>query len=122
DLSGVPSAGDKLTVVENEARAREVAAYRAEQEKLLRTTQAPTSLENMFSAAADSAVEFPLLVKADVQGSTEAIVQALNKISNDDIKVRVLHSGVGAITESDVIRSEERRVGKECRCRWSAGE
>ncbi|NRD89280.1 translation initiation factor IF-2 [Sphingopyxis sp. BSNA05] len=101
-ISGVPSAGDKLTVVENEARAREVAAYRAEQEKLKRTTQAPTSLENMFSAAANSAVEFPLLVKADVQGSTEAIVQALNKISNDDIKVRILHSGVGAITESDV--------------------
>ena len=101
-LSGVPSAGDKLTVVENESRAREVAAYRAEQEKLQRTTQAPTSLENMFSAAADQAVEFPLLVKADVQGSTQAIVQALNKISNDDIKVRILHSGVGAITESDV--------------------
>ncbi|MEP3227244.1 MAG: translation initiation factor IF-2 [Parasphingorhabdus sp.] len=101
-LSGVPSAGDILTVVENESRAREVATYRAEQEKLQRTTQAPTSLENMFSAAADSAVEFPLLVKADVQGSTEAIVQALNKISNDDIKVRILHSGVGAITESDV--------------------
>lgn len=101
-LSGVPSAGDKLTVVENESRAREVASYRAEQEKLQRTTQAPTSLENMFSAAADSAVEFPLLVKADVQGSSEAIVQALNKISNDDIKVRILHSGVGAITESDV--------------------
>ena len=56
----------------------------------------------MFSAAANSAVEFPVLVKADVQGSTEAIVQALNKISNDDIKVRILHSGVGAITESDV--------------------
>ncbi|MEH6790706.1 translation initiation factor IF-2 [Parasphingorhabdus sp.] len=101
-ISGVPSAGDKLTVVENEARAREVAAYRAEQQKLKRTTQAPTSLENMFSAAANSAVEFPVLVKADVQGSTEAIVQALNKISNDDIKVRILHSGVGAITESDV--------------------
>jgi len=101
-ISGVPSAGDKLTVVENEARAREVAAYRAEQQKLKRTTQAPTSLENMFSAAANSAMEFPVLVKADVQGSTEAIVQALNKISNDDIKVRILHSGVGAITESDV--------------------
>ncbi len=101
-ISGVPSAGDKLTVVENEGRAREVAAYRAEQEKLHRTTQAPTSLENMFSAAANSAVEFPVLVKADVQGSTEAIVQALNKLSNDDIKVRILHSGVGAITESDV--------------------
>ncbi|WP_339690953.1 translation initiation factor IF-2 [uncultured Parasphingorhabdus sp.] len=101
-ISGVPSAGDKLTVVENEGRAREVAAYRAEQNKLKRTTQVPTSLENMFSAAANSAVEFPVLVKADVQGSTEAIVQALNKISNDDIKVRILHSGVGAITESDV--------------------
>lgn len=101
-LSGIPLAGDKLTVVEDESRAREVAAYRAEQEKLQRTTQAPTSLENMFSAAADHAVEFPLLVKADVQGSTQAIVQALNKISNDDIKVRILHSGVGAITESDV--------------------
>ena len=101
-ISGVPAAGDKLTVVENEGRAREVAEYRAEQEKLKRTTQAPTSLENMFSAAADSAVEYPLVVKADVQGSTEAIVQALNKISNDDIKVRILHSGVGAITESDV--------------------
>ena len=101
-ISGVPSAGDKLTVVENEGRAREVAAYRAEQQKLKRTTQVPTSLENMFSAAANSAVEFPVLVKADVQGSTEAIVQALNKLSNDDIKVRILHSGVGAITESDV--------------------
>ncbi|VAV89767.1 Translation initiation factor 2 [hydrothermal vent metagenome] len=101
-MSGIPLAGDKLTVVEDEARAREVAAYRAEQEKLQRTTQAPTSLENMFSAAADQAMEFPLLVKADVQGSTQAIVQALNKISNDDIKVRILHSGAGAITESDV--------------------
>jgi len=101
-ISGVPSAGDKLTVVESEARAREVAEYRGEQEKMRRTTQTPTSLENMFSAKEDHAVEFPLLVKADVQGSTEAIVQALNKISNDDIKVRVLHSGVGAITESDV--------------------
>ena len=101
-LSGVPSAGDVLTVVENDARAREVAAYRAEQDKLRRTTQAPTSLENMFSAAANSAMEFPVLVKADVQGTAQAIVQALNKISNDDIKVRILHSGVGAITESDV--------------------
>ncbi len=101
-LSGVPSAGDQLAVVEDEGRAREVAEYRAEQDKLKRTTQTPTSLENMFSAAADSAMEYPLLVKADVQGSAEAIVQALNKISNDYIKVRILHSGVGAITESDV--------------------
>lgn len=101
-LSGVPSAGDTLTVVDDETRAREVAEYRQEQAKLQRTTQAPVSLENMFSAASDAAVEYPIVIKGDVQGSVEAIVNALNNISNDDIKVRVLHSGVGGITESDM--------------------
>jgi translation initiation factor IF-2 len=102
-LDGVPSAGDMLTVVENEARAREVAEYRQEQARLKRTTQAPASLDTMFSAlAADRAKEYPVVVKADVQGSAEAIVNALHKLSTDEIKVRVLHSGVGAITESDV--------------------
>jgi translation initiation factor IF-2 len=101
-LSGVPSAGDTLTVVENEARAREVAAYRQGVMDRKRTTSAPVSLENMFASKASTTMEFPLVVKADVQGSAEAIVNALNKISTDDIKVRVLHSGVGGITESDV--------------------
>lgn len=102
-LSGVPSAGDILTVVENEARAREVAAYRSEQQLKKRTTQAPTSIDNMFSAlSANRAKEYPVVVKADVQGSVEAIVNALNKLSTDEIKVRVLHSGVGGITESDM--------------------
>ncbi|WP_187335739.1 translation initiation factor IF-2 [Novosphingopyxis iocasae] len=102
-LSGVPNAGDMLTVVENEQRAREVATYRSEQARKQRTTQAPTSLENMFSAmGADAAIEYPVVVKADVQGTAQAIVQALNKISTDDIKVRILHQGVGGITESDV--------------------
>ena len=103
-IGGVPMAGDTLTVVENEARAREVAAYRQEQATAKRTTTAPTSLENMFSALAAKAavIEYPLVVRADVQGSTEAIVNALNKISTDEIKVRILSSGVGAITESDV--------------------
>jgi translation initiation factor IF-2 len=103
-LGGVPMAGDTLTVVENESRAREVAAYRHEQATARRTTAAPASLENMFSALKDkqTVLEYPIVVKADVQGSAEAIVNALNKISNDEIKVRVLHSGVGAITESDV--------------------
>ncbi|MEJ5978795.1 translation initiation factor IF-2 [Novosphingobium sp. PS1R-30] len=103
-LGGVPMSGDTLTVVENEARAREVASYRQEQATAKRTTAAPASLENMFSALKDkqTVLEYPIVVKADVQGSTEAIVNALNKISNDEIKVRVLHSGVGAITESDV--------------------
>ncbi|HZG46957.1 MAG TPA: translation initiation factor IF-2, partial [Allosphingosinicella sp.] len=101
-LSGVPSAGDTLTVVENEARAREVAAYRQGLIDRKRTTSAPVNLENMFASKASATIEFPLVIKADVQGSVEAIVSALNRISTDEIKVRVLHSGVGAITESDV--------------------
>jgi translation initiation factor IF-2 len=101
-LSAVPSAGDAFTVVENEARAREVAAYRQGVLDRKRTTAAPVSLENMFAAQKTTHIEFPLVVKADVHGSVEAIVHALNRLSTDEIKVRVLHSGVGAITESDV--------------------
>ena len=101
-LASVPSAGDQLSVVENEARAREVAAYRQGVLDRKRTTAAPLSLENMFANRASTTIEFPLVIKADVQGSTEAIVNALNRLSTDEIKVRILHSGVGAITESDV--------------------
>jgi len=101
-LGAVPSAGDQLTVVENEARAREVAAYRQSVLDKRRTTTAPVSLENMFANRASTTIEFPMVVKGDVQGSVEAIVNAVNKISTDEIRVRVLHSGVGAITESDV--------------------
>jgi translation initiation factor IF-2 len=102
-LSGVPMAGDLLQVVENEARAREVAAYRASVIQNKRTTNAPASLESMFSALKEKqAMEYPLVVKADTQGTVEAIVAAINKISTDDIKARVLHAGVGGITESDV--------------------
>ncbi|TCP33208.1 translation initiation factor IF-2 [Sphingomonas sp. BK235] len=102
-LSGTPSAGDQLQVVENEARAREVAEYRQSVLLQKRTTAAPTSLENMFSALrANAAIEYPLVVKADTQGTVEAIVASINKISTDLIKARVLHSGVGGITESDV--------------------
>ena len=104
-ISGVPMAGDTLTVVDSEARAREVASYRAEAATEKRTTTAPASLENMFSAlkAKSDVIEYPVVIKSDVQGSTEAIVNALNKLSNDEIKVKVLQSGVGAITESDVM-------------------
>ncbi|WP_129794245.1 translation initiation factor IF-2 [Sphingosinicella sp. CPCC 101087] len=103
-LSGVPSAGDVLTVVENEARAREVAAYRQGVLDRKRTTSAPASFDTMFSALKEKqAIEFPLVIKGDVQGSVEAIVNAVNKISNEDIRARVLHAGVGGITESDVV-------------------
>lgn len=103
-IGGVPMAGDTLTVVESEARAREVATFRQEKATAKRTTLAPASLENMFSAlsAKQTVIEYPVVIKADVQGSTEAIVNALNRLSNDEIKVKVLSSGVGAITESDV--------------------
>ncbi|WP_375246843.1 translation initiation factor IF-2 [Qipengyuania pacifica] len=101
-LGGVPSAGDVLTVVENEQRAREVAEYRQEKATEKRTALAPTSFDTMFNNLAANVIEFPVLVKADVQGSVEAITSALHNLSNDEIKVRVLHAGVGAITESDV--------------------
>ncbi len=102
-LGGVPSAGDTLTVVENEQRAREVAKYRQEQANEKRTTLAPTNFDTMFNNLASNVIEYPVVVKADVQGSVEAIVNALHAISNDEIKVRVLNAGVGAITESDVM-------------------
>jgi translation initiation factor IF-2 len=101
-LSVVPSAGDPFTVVENEARAREVADYRQSVLDKRRTTSAPVTLENMFANHASTIKELPLVIKADVHGSVEAIVHALNRLSTDEIRVRVLHSGVGAITESDV--------------------
>src|SRR5688500_16516046 len=101
-LSSVPSAGDPFSVVENDARAREVAAYRQGILDRKRTTNAPISRENMFVSKADQAVEYPLVVKADVQGSAEAIVTAVDRISNEESKVRVRHAGVGGITESDV--------------------
>jgi len=103
-IGGVPMAGDTLTVVENEARAREVATYREEMAQAKRTTSPQASIETMFSAlkAKEAVIEYPVVIKADVQGSTEAIVNALNRLSTDEIRVRVLASGVGAITEGDV--------------------
>ena len=104
-LNGTPAAGDVLNVTETEAQAREIAEYREKAAKDKRAAAgAATTLEQlMANAKADEDVsELPILVKADVQGSAEAIVQAMEKIGNDEVRVRVLHSGVGAITETDV--------------------
>ncbi|MBK5926641.1 translation initiation factor IF-2 [Rhodobaculum claviforme] len=104
-LQGTPEAGDVLNVVENEAQAREIAEYRQEAARDKRAAVgAATTLEQMLAKAkADEKVaELAVVVKADVQGSAEAIVQALEKVGNDEVRVRVLHSGVGAITESDI--------------------
>ncbi|MEP3442534.1 MAG: translation initiation factor IF-2 [Sulfitobacter sp.] len=104
-LNGTPEAGDVLNVTDTEAQAREIAEYRAQAAKDKRAAAgAATTLEQlMANAKADEDVsELPILVKADVQGSAEAIVQAMEKIGNEEVRVRVLHSGVGAITETDV--------------------
>ncbi len=108
-LNGTPQAGDVLNVVETEAQAREIADYREKVTKDKRAAAgAATTLEQLMAKAkADKSVaELPVLVKADVQGSAEAIVQALEKVGNDEVRVRVLHSGVGAITDTDVALAE----------------
>ena len=104
-LNGTPEAGDVLNVVATEAQAREIAAYREQAAKDKRAAAgAATTLEQLMAKAKadESVAELPILVKADVQGSAEAIVQAMEKIGNEEVRVRVLHSGVGAITESDI--------------------
>jgi translation initiation factor IF-2 len=104
-LNGTPEAGDVLNVVDNEGRAREIADYRARLAREKRAAQgATTTLDQLLAKAkADEKLkELPIVVKADVQGSAEAIIQAMEKIGNEEVRVRVLHSGVGAITESDV--------------------
>lgn len=108
-LNGSPEAGDVLNVVPDEARAREIAEYRAQVTKDQKASAgAAVSLDQLLAnAKADESVsELPILLKADVQGSAEAIVQACEKIGNDEVRVKVLHSGVGAITESDVTLAE----------------
>ncbi|WP_424930121.1 translation initiation factor IF-2 [Amaricoccus tamworthensis] len=108
-LNGTPEAGDVLNVVENEAKAREISSYRERIAKDKRAAAgSATTLDQLLAKAkADEDVqELPIVVKSDVQGSAEAIVQALEKISTDEIRVRVLHSGVGAVTESDVTLAE----------------
>ena len=108
-LNGTPGAGDVLNVVETEAQAREIAEYREKAAKDKRAAAgAATTLDQMMAKAKEDqgVSELPLLVKADVQGSAEAIVQAMEKIGNDEVRVRILHSGVGAITESDITLAE----------------
>jgi translation initiation factor IF-2 len=104
-LNGTPEAGDVLNVVDTEAQAREIADYRIDLAKEKRAAAgAATTLEQLMARAKENQnlTEMPILVKADVQGSAEAIVQAMEKIGNDEVRVRVLHYGVGAITDTDV--------------------
>ena len=104
-LEGVPEPGDDLVVVENETRAREIADYRQRKRREREAAGAgrSNSLEQMMAKIKDSgADELPVLIKADVQGSAEAISSSLDKLGTDEVRARIVHSGVGAINESDV--------------------
>jgi translation initiation factor IF-2 len=102
-LSQAPEAGDTYSVVENEKTARDIAEYRERRIREQAVITSTRSVENLFGAAAGTnAKELPVIIKGDVQGSVEAIAGSLAKYSGDEVAVRVLHSGVGAITESDI--------------------
>jgi translation initiation factor IF-2 len=109
-FNGPPEAGDRLAVVENEARARQVTSYRAHQKRenaAASISGMRGSLEQMMSQLKTSGrKEFPLIVKADVQGSLEAILGSLEKLGTEEVAARILHAGVGGISESDVTLAE----------------
>jgi translation initiation factor IF-2 len=104
-LNGTPLAGDDFVVAENESRARDIADFRQRRRRDANAASgARGTLEQMFSQiAAGVAKELPVIVKSDVQGSLEAIVGSLEKLSTDEVSVRVLHAAVGGVNESDVI-------------------
>jgi len=109
-LQGTPQAGDRFAIVNNEARAREITEYRqrlARDKAVAKHAGQRGSLEQMMSQLQQAGTkEFPLIIKGDVQGSIEAIDAALEKLGNDEVRARIVHSGAGAITESDVTLAE----------------
>ena len=109
-FNGPPEAGDRLAVVENEARARQVTSYRAHQKRenaAANVSGMRGSLEQMMSQLKTTGrKDFPLIIKADVQGSLEAILGSLEKLGTDEVAARILHAGVGGISESDVTLAE----------------
>ena len=105
-LSEVPSAGESFYVAENEKQARQVAesVIAKNRTELLKNTPNKVSLDDLFSQIQSGDVkELNIVVKADVQGSVEAVKQSLEKLSNDEVRVRTIHGGVGTITESDIM-------------------
>ncbi|WP_275787634.1 translation initiation factor IF-2 [Pararhizobium gei] len=109
-LSGTPQAGDKFAVVENESRAREISEYRqrlTRDKAVARASGQRGSLEQMMMTLQNTGLkEFPLVIKGDVQGSIEAIIGALDKLGTEEVRARIVHSGAGGITESDISLAE----------------
>ncbi len=104
-FDSAPEAGDPFAVVENDARARDLTDYRARKRRqTLGSAGTSRTLEQMMQQLKEAGrKEFPLVIKGDVQGSVEAIVGALRKLGNDEVEARIVHSGVGGITESDIV-------------------
>ncbi|MGA3156675.1 MAG: translation initiation factor IF-2 [Steroidobacteraceae bacterium] len=125
-LSGAPNAGEELLAVENEKKAREVALYRQSKSRDSMLHKGAQSTEDVFSKLGEAKVGIvPLLIKADVQGSAEALRDALNALSTDEVQVRVIRSGVGGITASDVqlaAASKARIIGFNVRADSGARE
>ena len=103
-LSGVPQAGDTMLVVADERKARQIATVRSERDRLKGKSAARITLEDLHKQiAAGEVKELRLVIKADVQGSVEALTESLERLSTDEVKLKVIHSSVGAVTESDVM-------------------
>jgi len=109
-FSGAPEAGDRVAVVETEARAREITEYRERQKRekaAVRGGSARGSLADMMTQLKTAGrKEFPLVIKGDVQGSVEAIIAALDKLGTEEVAARIVHAGVGGISESDISLAE----------------
>ena len=118
-LNGVPEPGDQFYVVDSEARAREVAEFRQRKRREQQVAKSSgTSLDQMMAQLQDAEIrELPIVIKGDVQGSVEAIIGSLEKLSTEEVRVRVLHTGVGGISESDVILGGRlKRAGDRFQC------
>src|SRR4029079_4246614 len=103
-LSGVPQAGDTLLVVSDERKARQIATVRADREKLKGKGAARVTLEDLHKQIeAGEVKELRLVLKADVQGSVEALTESLERLSTDEVRLKVIHGSVGAVNESDVM-------------------
>ena len=105
-LNEIPSAGDKFMAFETEKQARSIGEARKEEEKLKKNTRTSVSLEDLFSKIQDGVKEINVIIKADVNGSAEAVKNSLEKLEVEGVKVKVIRSSVGAITESDIVLAQ----------------
>ena len=107
-LNNPPVAGDIFNIVDSDKQAKDITDYRIRKQKKSKVTASKTSLEELFKKASNNigTVELPIIIKADVNGSVEAIIGSLNKIQSEEVKLKILHSGVGGISESDVALAE----------------